>query len=64
MVAPNVAKMIVNHDMIERLLPQCASPKLACVLDSMTGFSREMSFILRSGHSCTGRHFLMRLREI
>lgn len=39
MVAPNVAEVIVNHDMIGRLMLQCArTPDLAFVLDSMMGF--------------------------
>lgn len=39
MVAPDVAEVIVNHDMIGRLMLQCArTPELAFVLDSMMGF--------------------------
>lgn len=39
MVAPNVAEVIVNHDMVGRLMLQCArTPELAFVLDSMMGF--------------------------
>mmetsp|Transcript_3204 Transcript_3204/g.6750 ORF Transcript_3204/g.6750 Transcript_3204/m.6750 type:complete len:828 (+) Transcript_3204:90-2573(+) len=39
MVAPDFAEIIVNHDMIGRLMLQCArTPELAYVLDSMMGF--------------------------
>ena len=39
MVAPDTAEVIVNHDMIGRLMLQCArTPELAFVLDSMMGF--------------------------
>jgi hypothetical protein len=39
MVAPDFAEVIVNHDMIGRLMLQCArTPELAYVLDSMMGF--------------------------
>ena len=39
MVAQDVAEVIVNHDMIGRLMLQCArTPELAFVLDSMMGF--------------------------
>lgn len=39
MVAPDVAEVVVNHDMIGRLMLQCArTPELAFVLDSMMGF--------------------------
>ena len=39
MVAPDISEVIVNHDMIGRLMLQCArTPELAFVLDSMMGF--------------------------
>jgi len=39
LVAPDFAEVIVNHDMIGRLMLQCArTPELAYVLDSMMGF--------------------------
>ncbi len=42
MVAPDFAEVIVNHDMIGRLMLQCArTPELAYVLDSMMGFEGE-----------------------
>lgn len=48
MVAPDFAEVIVNHDMIGRLMLQCArTPELAYVLDSMMGFegkSKSLSF--------------------
>ena len=43
MVAPDFAEIIVNHDMIGRLMLQCArTPELAYVLDSMMGFEGEL----------------------
>jgi len=42
MVAPDFVEVIVNHDMIGRLMLQCArTPELAYVLDSMMGFEGE-----------------------
>ena len=45
MVAPDIAEVVVNHDMIGRLMLQCArTPELAYVLDSMMGFEGDYFF--------------------
>ena len=53
MVAPDFAEIIVNNDMIGRLMLQCArTPELAYVLDSMMGFEGK-------SHVCA--HYIFRV---
>lgn len=71
MVAPDFAEVIVNHDMIGRLMLQCArTPELAYVLDSMMGFEGKsylcplsLFLLLCLGHLTLYSLFINRLRE-